>query len=46
MECSNDLTRGLVYMGQAERTKPDEAVGCLCVSETGRYKQDPELTRP
>ena len=27
---------------QAERTKPDEAVGGLCVSGTGRYKQDPE----
>jgi len=33
-------------MGQAERTERDEAVGCLRVSETGRYKQDPELTRP
>jgi len=29
-------------MDQAERTKPDEAAGCLCVSGTGRYKQDPE----
>jgi len=29
-------------MGQAERTKPDEAIGSLYISETGRYKQDPE----
>jgi len=29
-------------MDQAERTKPDEAVGRLCVSETGRYNQDHE----
>jgi len=29
-------------MVQAERTKPDEAVGGLCVSETGQCKQEPE----
>ena len=33
---------GSLAKGQAERTKPDEAVGSLCVSETGRCKQDPE----